>query len=156
MTGNTKWLLAALLAATIFPTAAQAQYPYGGYGYGGFGWQSGYGQGVFRDSHMRPPFFALYPPVYYSNQIVRRPVGPSPFAYPSWYTPSQGQVVMNAEYRAPEPLVINNPFVKAKGTAAAALPANEEHAVPSEPASSRQVESLAPYRVDNPYVAGKD
>ena len=128
MTGNIKWLLAAFLAATIFPAAAQAQYPYCGYG---FGWQSGYGQGVFPGYGPRPPYFALYPPVYYSHQIVRRPMGPSPFAYPSWYTPSQP---MAAAHSAPQPLMVMNPFVKGKETAAV------------EP--NRRL-------VDNPYVVQK-
>jgi len=144
MTGNIKWLLAAFLAATIFPAAAQAQYPYGGFGYGGWGWQSGYGQGAFQ-GYPRPPYFALYPPVYYSHEIIRRPVGPSPFAYPSWYTPSY-RMAAAAEQPAPKPLMVMNPFVKGKETAAVE---------PNRPADAIGVESPAPYRVDNPYVVQK-
>ena len=147
MTGNIKrLLLAAILAATIFSAAAQAQYPYGGFGYGGgWGWQSGYGQGVFPGYGPRPPYFALYPPVYYSHEIVRRPVGPSPFAYPSWYTP-QYKMAVAGERPAPQPLAIVNPFVKAKETAAIE---------PNRPETIGRLESLVPARVDNPYVVQK-
>lgn len=133
MTGNTKWLVAALLAAMILPAAAQAEHPYCGYG---FGWQSGYGQGVFPGYGPRPPYFALYPPVYYNHEIVRRPMGQSPFAYPSWYTPPRGM----AATPAPQPIMVTNTFVKG----------NE-----SVTGDSKNVESLAPYRMENPHVARK-
>ena len=35
----------------------------------------------------QPPFFALYPPVYYSQDIIARPYGVSPFAAPSGINP---------------------------------------------------------------------
>ncbi len=35
----------------------------------------------------QPPFFALYPPVYYSPNIVSRPYGVSPYAAPAGITP---------------------------------------------------------------------
>ena len=100
MTGNIKWLLAAALAAILLPAAAQAQYPYGGYGYGGYG---GWGQratdkGIYAGSGRVPPYFALHPPVYYSHEIVRRPMGASPFAYPSWYAAPSGQAAAADSY----------------------------------------------------------
>lgn len=35
----------------------------------------------------QPPFFALYPPVYYSQDIIPRPYGVSPFAAPPGINP---------------------------------------------------------------------
>ena len=138
MTGNIKWLLAAALAAILLPAAAQAQYPYGGMGYGGWG-QGNYGQGYYSGANRVPPYFALHPPVYYSHEIIRRPMGASPFAYPSWYAPPSSQAVASAPYQAPQPLMVENPYVKAKSPA----PAN---------ASIEQPFSV---EVTNPYVAGE-
>ncbi|MCE9526566.1 MAG: hypothetical protein K8R36_10985 [Planctomycetales bacterium] len=140
MTGNIKWFLAAALAAILLPAAAQAQYPYGGYGFGGYGgWvQMNYGQGYYAETGRVPPYFALHPPVYYSHQIIRRPMGASPFAYPSWYAPPAVQAAAaDAAYVAPQPLLVTNPFVKGPA------PAN---------ASIEQPTSL---EVTNPYVAGE-
>jgi len=56
--------------------SAQAQFPcYGGGGFGGYG-----GYNVYTNSD-RPPFYAMFPPVYYSYPVPR-PYGYSPFAYP--------------------------------------------------------------------------
>ncbi len=55
----------------------------------------------------RPPFFALYPPVYYSDEIVRRPVGISPFAAPPGVRP----VELGGGGKA-NSLTIKNPFFK--------------------------------------------
>jgi hypothetical protein len=137
MTGNIKWLLAAALAAILLPAAAQAQYPYGGFGaYGGWG-QQGYGQGIYAGSNRVPPYFALHPPVYYSHEIIRRPMGASPFAYPSWYSAPSGQGAADPSYVAPQPLLVTNPYVKGPA------PAN---------ASTEKPMSIS---VANPYVAGE-
>ncbi len=37
----------------------------------------------------QPPFFALYPPVYYSQDIVARPYGISPYAAPAGIIPTE-------------------------------------------------------------------
>lgn len=112
MTGNTKWLLAAALAAILLPVAAQAQSPFYGYGgYGGWG-QMGYGQGIYNGTNRVPPYFALHPPVYYSHEIIRRPMGVSPFAYPSWFSPAGSQAADMAAVPAAQPLMIENPYVK--------------------------------------------
>ena len=110
MTRITKWLLAAACAAILFPAAAQAQYPYGGYGYGGWG-PMNYGQGYFSGTNRVPPYFALHPPVYYSHEIIRRPMGPSPFAYPSWYSPPSRRMMAVAEAPTAKPLMVVNPYV---------------------------------------------
>ncbi len=49
--------------------------PYFGFGYSG----SLYGLGYVPV----PPYYALHPPVYYSHEVVRRPIGDSPYAYQS-------------------------------------------------------------------------
>ena len=138
MTGNIKWLLAAALAAILLPAAAQAQYPYGGMGYGGWG-QGNYGQGYYSGANRVPPYFALHPPVYYSHEIIRRPMGVSPFAYPSWYAPPTMPAAAAAPYQAPQPLMVENPYVKGKAPA----PANAS------------IEQPASVEVPNPYVAGE-
>jgi len=66
------------MLASVVPSTTQAQNgtSYGGVGYGYypfFGYNRGQQQYI--------PYFALHPPVYYS-QPVARPYGYSPFAYP--------------------------------------------------------------------------
>ena len=136
MTGNIKWLLPAALAAILLPAAAQAQYPFGGYGYGGWG-QMNYGQGYYVGSGRVPPYFALHPPVYYSHEVIRRPMGVSPFAYPSWYAPPSQQAAAAAAYQAPPPMLVENPYVK------------------KAPATNVSTELPASLEVANPYVVGK-
>jgi hypothetical protein len=75
--------LTVLFAGLMFANTSQAQdyysagigsgLPYYGYGYSG----SLYGLGRVPV----PPYFSLHPPVYYSHEIQRRPVGDSPYAY---------------------------------------------------------------------------
>jgi hypothetical protein len=59
---------------------------------------------LYNTSHVPvPPYFALQPPVYYS-QPVARPYGYSPYAYPRWIeTPAPKVPVQSA--------TISNPFV---------------------------------------------
>jgi hypothetical protein len=49
-----------------------------------------------------PPFFALYPPVYYSQDIVARPYGVSPYAAPPGIEP--------VEFSRPSPVRQTNPY----------------------------------------------
>lgn len=82
--------------------------------YGSMGWQT-------------PPYFALFPPVYYSYPVPR-PYGYSPFAYPPGYvTPA---------IELPQAKQIINPFVPRKETA---------------PVSDRT--AAAPKVIMNPFVA---
>src|SRR5438105_11322463 len=67
---------AATVALTDRPLKAQSAYWSGGCGYG-YGCWSGYDSPFERD-HI--PFYAMHPPVYYS-QIVPRAMGWTPFAY---------------------------------------------------------------------------
>lgn len=96
--GMTVVAFAFLLVAAAEP--AQAQYIGGnGVGYGGFG-QLGSPYALGRIPV--PPYFALHPPVYYS-QPVARTYGYSPFAYPgSVRTP-------DVKAAAPQAKVITNP-----------------------------------------------
>jgi hypothetical protein len=101
-------IVVGLIVLGIGASAAHAQNggviaPFGGCGGGG-----GYGFGFFNyggginNSSDHIPFYALYPPVYYSFPVAR-PYGYSPFAYPPG-TPTPDV--------APEPVTYTNPFVK--------------------------------------------
>lgn len=93
-----------------------------GLGFGG----CGYGVGNIPT----PPYFALHPPVYYSD-IVARPYGLSPYAYPGWVG------APGAAFVAPvRPLLVANPYM-AGAKAVVAAPANE----------------VAPQLVINPHYA---
>lgn len=67
-----------------------------------------------------PPYFSLYPPVYYSHNVYR-PYGMSPFPITSY----QPGTSVRYERAIPEPKVVVNPFVEQ-------AVASEE--VPAEPA----------------------
>jgi hypothetical protein len=70
----------------------------------GFGISPFFGRG-FVNRPVAPPYFAQFPPVYYSG-IVKRPYGISPYAAPAGITPVEMQVPA-----APvEPVVISNPY----------------------------------------------
>jgi hypothetical protein len=78
--------------------------------------------------HLRveaPPYFALYPPVYYDSQIIRRPYGISPYAAPPGIPPTE--MMMGA----PQPERVVNPYVEPHndhppqdGAGGASLPAD--------------------------------
>ncbi|MCG8586247.1 MAG: hypothetical protein MI757_16190 [Pirellulales bacterium] len=73
----------------------------GNFGYYNMLWR------LYNTSHVPvPPYFALQPPVYYS-QPVPRPYGWGPYAYPRWIeTPAPAPAV--------KPAMVNNPFVAPK------------------------------------------
>lgn len=81
-----------LLAACLAASAAQAQVVFG---------PGAYGLGFFDYNHNQPriPYYALYPPVYYSYPVAR-PYGFSPFAYPPG-TMTPDAAPKAAEYRNP-------------------------------------------------------
>jgi len=136
--------LAALLMLATLPALASAQSPWGGFGglggYGGFGngfgnnaGYGGYGYNYGVGYVAPPPYFSLFPPVYYSGEIVRRPYGSSPFAYPSWYerpsAVSYSGAAVAAQSAPPQPLLIENPYVKSAAPAAAGASATPEKIV---------------------------
>lgn len=132
--------IAAFAVISMNGSSAQAQDYSRGYGFGaGFGF--GQGQSGFnRNSNRRggigpifglgrigfspreeePPFFAKYPPVYYSH-IVRRPYGISPFAAPPGIAPVELSVP------AVQPVTIDNPFFNQE-----AAPVSSESVAPVE------------------------
>ena len=123
-----KWTLAAGVLAVAgtwsSPVSAQTFSPFT------FGGTLGWPYGFYQDEHI--PYFALHPPVYYS-QPVPRPYGWSPFAYPP------GVMTPNV---ACEPLTIENPHVE--GTSS------------REPGVTRQSDRQArhvPRIIDNPFVS---
>jgi hypothetical protein len=108
---------------------------------GGFGFGGGYDDcdaaELYRELYNNLPYFALHPPVYYSEPVPRT-YGYSPFAYPPG--------VMTPEIAcAPQPVTINNPYVPS--TAPTAVPGN------SNPDRSAGTNSpVEPLVVINPYV----
>lgn len=96
-------------------------WPYGyGYGYGGYN--------LYGGEHI--PYFALYPPVYYSFPVPRT-YGWSPFAYPpGTMTPE----VVEEEVVHPSKVMVN-PYVP-----------GEESGPPAEHSTSRSL------RIENPFV----
>jgi len=96
-----------------------------GLGYSNYGY-SNYGNRGF-SSNSQVPYFALHPPVYYSEQIVRRPYGISPYAAPPGIIPTEMIV-------APDPVVIVNPHVNPKE--AEDLPAQPKK--PKKPAQPKK------------------
>ena len=111
-----------LLAASLSAATASAQVVYG---------PGGYGLGYFNYDYNQPriPYYALYPPVYYSYPVAR-PYGYSPFAYPPGVmTPDVAPKASAAEYR--------NPYVRPSAK--------------PQPASDRSAAAAKTYY--NPYVA---
>jgi hypothetical protein len=105
---------------------------YGGWG----GWAWGWGN-LYDTLDDRVPYYAAYPPVYYSYPVPRT-YGYSPFAYPPG-TPTPDVVVTSVE-----PVTILNPYIKDRDSAAAAPEEKVTTAV-------RQVEPLV---IVNPYTEG--
>ncbi len=123
-------ILAALfLAAGSFASRAEAQIGYEqGYGFG-LGYNFGFptiGRCYYQREDL--PYFAKFPPVYYSH-IVRRPYGVSPYAAPPGILP----VEMSAHRVAREPLTIVNPFYEEKAGHAGQEAAKSDRAADQAP-----------------------
>jgi hypothetical protein len=82
----------------------------------GGGFFAGFNRIGILDRVQAPPYFAQFPPVYYSG-IVRRPYGISPFAAPPGIEP----VEIRRQNYAPRPVTIKNPYFNS--TAPASGPA---------------------------------
>lgn len=135
---------ALVLGASAEPAQAQ-HHGYGALGYGGIG---GYGLlglngGAYRSGRVpTPPYFALHPPVYYS-QPVPRPYGHSPFAYPGTHeTPAPAPVKKAA--------MITNPHVRpVKKGSDDALDLKKMDLKGAEVQEVTQVEIINPYFQSN-------
>ena len=128
-----------LLVFAALPSVASAYWPYLGYGgYGAYGYGWGFNQAT--NYVPSPPYYAIYPPVYYSHQITARHYGASPFAWtpgmePITYT---GEPAMAA---SPEPQIIENPYVTTKSA--------------SKQASAAE-KVAEPLKMDNPFAVRAD
>jgi hypothetical protein len=113
----------------------------GGFGGGfiGFGGGGDYGWDVaelYRELYNNLPYFALHPPVYYSEPVPRT-YGYSPFAYPpGTMTPD---VVSEAQ-----PVTINNPYVPTTPAKAEVKPSDRSASAAPAP---------EPLVIVNPFVS---
>src|SRR4029079_5466157 len=108
-----------------------------GFGGGDFGYGGWDVAELYRELYHNLPYFALHPPVYYSEPVPRT-YGYSPFAYPPG--------VMTPEVTcAPQPVHINNPYVPSSTPAASPAGTTSDRSA----ATTSVVEPLV---VINPYV----
>lgn len=127
--------LVALVLLSL-PSVASAQW--GGWGgYGGWGgpWGNSYAYNYGVGYLPPPPYYAVFPPVYYSSHITARHYGASPYAWPAGFSPTSFAT------RGPEPmLIVNREVPPVNG--AAPLPA----------AQARNTEPK-PLKINNPFVS---
>lgn len=126
-----------LLAASLQASQASAQIGPGAYGLGFFNYNSNQNGG-----NDRIPYYALYPPVYYSYPVPRT-YGYSPFAYPpGTITPAAAPTVAAIDYI--------NPFVHQSDV-------NQSTPAPVGKAETVDPTASLPRMYYNPYVqtAGK-
>ena len=101
--------IAAIVICSEGSTQAQSLLNPSGFPYPNYiqqGLQGGPGAfGGFRASREQPPYFAKFPPVYYSH-AVKRPYGISPFAAPAGIVP----VEITHAPKQSKPVVIHNPY----------------------------------------------
>ena len=133
--------IAAVLAVGNFAPSVQAQGPYGFQ----FGYAQGY-QNSFRNRLPTPPYFAIYPPVYYGKRY-ERPYGDSPYAaFPQLQSaPDYHPVLKETPLRS---TTVMNPQVQYSG------PTNEPVAV-APPRVGRTVEIINPYAMEKEQIASR-
>jgi hypothetical protein len=142
-------LLVGLILCGLFTAnVAQAQYPYGGdlaawNGWGGYGHGWGY-LGTRVGFVPQPPYYAIHPPVYYSAQIIRRPYGTSPYAWPATYPPFTTVAIESQESVTADPAFFINPHV-AGNAGGGQLP----------PPRNNGQSNVQPQLIVNPYVVQK-
>jgi hypothetical protein len=136
---------AALALLSVLPSYANAQWP----NFGGCGPWSG-ANGYYYNMYYQydrgyvplPPYFSVYPPVYYSPHITARPYGASPYAWPAGYFP--------AYYKPRVPFTI---------PAAPAVPASADVVMINNPyvANAAKVakDESAPKVIENPYFVSR-
>ena len=144
-------LLVAIVAAASAGAAgrAQAQMAYGcAGGYGGYGWGAWDIGRLYSVLSQNVPYYAAFPPVYYSVPVPRT-YGYSPFAYPPG--------VMTPEVVMSEPLSITNPYFSDASSSAATKPAEAPvDRTTSAPARTPANGSSGPLVIINPFVTGGD
>lgn len=107
------------------------------FGFGGFGFDIGRLYGVLADN---VPFYAAFPPVYYSAPVPRT-YGYSPFAYPPGYaTPDLAFAPLAAKE-------ITNPYVPAS-----TVPAAKQSEAKPENNVTQSATTAVPLAIVNPYV----
>ena len=141
------FLFCALLFSAFTAEMAQAQYPYGGDIATWNGWGGGYGYGYgYLGTRVgfvpQPPYYSIHPPVYYSAQIIRRPYGYSPFAWPATYPAFNTQMIEARSSMSSEPAVFINPYVPGANGAGQLPP-------------PRTQSGVQPQLIVNPYVVSK-
>ena len=128
-------LTVVLAAMATFTSTSEAQYS-DGYRFGsGIRFSRPIFGGSFLTPREQPPYFAKFPPVYYSG-IVKRPYGVSPYAVPPGITP--------VEMTVPQTITIKNPFFDGE----VAPVSDKEKAAPAE---SKKSEGKITWR-PNPYM----
>jgi hypothetical protein len=121
-----------LLFGSSTPAHAQCAVPYGTEGFPYPGWLGYYGSPYSLGQIPVPPYFALHPPVYYS-QPVPRSYGYSPYAYPG--------TMVTPEIVQPQEII--NPHVTPKA----------ESEAESAPAVEQETVTTAAYQIiENPFV----
>ena len=136
-----KVAIVAAMAAATCAAADRASAQCGGYGMGGYGyWDIGRLYSVLADN---VPYYAAFPPVYYSHPVPRT-YGYSPFAYPPG--------VMTPEVESAAPLAIENPYFSGTSSTAAeeARPAASDAGKVDRTTSASP--RVAPLLVVNPFV----
>jgi hypothetical protein len=149
------YLAIALVATAIVSesnTTAQIfdqGYQFGaGYQAAGMGWCGGFYRPTPRE---QPPYFAQFPPVYYSH-VVPRPYGISPYAAPPGIAP----VEMSVPVILPNPVSIKNPYYKGevRTNLPAIKPTVEEKKEAQGSKTTRHKKSANPYYFPAVEVAG--
>lgn len=119
-------------------TAANNALADGNWWWGG----SPYGFNTINRSDREIPFYAQFPPVYYSH-IVPRTYGQSPYAY--WPGPFTPMI-------APEPIMVPNPFIESVPEVVPAQPEPPKKRKTSTDKSAEVSSAHGPLVVLNPYV----
>ncbi len=121
------WVACGVLLVAGSASQASAQFGAGGYGLGFYN----YG-GNYYGNNYRVPYYAMFPPVYYSYPVPRT-YGYSPFAYPpGTITPDAPPKTAAVEY--------TNPYIDQPGS------------TPSTKTATPDKTASAPRMYYNPYV----
>jgi hypothetical protein len=124
------------VALLSLPSSASAYWGcYGGYGGCGGAWGNNYAYNYGVGYLPPPPYYAVFPPVYYSSHITMRHYGASPYAWPAGFSPTSFAT------RGPEPmLIINREMPPVEGAAPL-------------PAAQAKNDGPQPLKINNPYVS---